>query len=82
MEETNKKLETMRLDKFVVRVMRTVVNLERKVRLKTIWNNFSFSQIFKNVFVYTYFCDVAFITLASPVHAVGNNNFTTIKQDF
>ena len=42
MEETNKKLETMRLDKFVVRVMRTVVNLERKVRLKTIWNNFNF----------------------------------------
>ena len=55
MEESNKKLERMHLDKFVARVMRTVVNLERKVRLKTIWNNFSFSQIFKNVFVYTYF---------------------------
>ena len=55
MKETNKKFERMHLDKFVERVMRTVVNLERKVRLKTIWNNFSFSQIFKNVFVYTYF---------------------------
>ena len=42
MEETNKKLERMHLDKFVERVMTTVVNLERKVRLKTIWNNFSF----------------------------------------